>query len=180
MRHSQTVIPLISIVVGMLLLAYASVPLYRIFCEATGFGGTTREAAGNASHISNRSITVRFDTSTDPHLPWKFKPVEPQVTVHYGENRLVAFTASNESAVQTMGRATYNVTPFAAGRYFNKIQCFCFKQQLLGPHQTTNLPVSFFIDPAMLDDPELRDVTNITLSYTFFSYDSRNHSKLRD
>ena len=100
------------------------------------------------------------------------------MTVHVGENKLVAFKATNESAETTKGQATYNVTPFAAGRYFNKIQCFCFKQQVLAPHQSATMPVSFFIDPAMLSDPELRDVANITLSYTFFSYDSRNHSKL--
>jgi cytochrome c oxidase assembly protein subunit 11 len=177
MNHHRTLIPLISIVVGMMMLAYASAPLYRMFCAATGFGGTTREAAGNATRISDRRITVRFDTTTDPHLPWIFKPVEPQVTVRFGENRLVAFTATNTSDMPTLGHATYNVTPFAAGRYFNKIQCFCFKQQPLGPHQQVQMPVSFFVDPAMRDDPQLRDVTNITLSYTFFSYDSANHSK---
>jgi len=180
MNYNRTLLPLVGIAVGMLMLAYAAVPLYRIFCATTGFGGTTREATKNTSKVSNRTITVRFDASTDPHLPWRFKPVEPSVTVRLGENRLVAFTAANESAVVTRGRATYNVVPFAAGPYFNKIECFCFKQQSLGPHQSANLPVSFFIDPAILDDPQLRGVTNITLSYTFFSYDSQNHSKLRD
>ncbi len=180
MNHNRTLVPLIGIALGMLMLAYASVPLYKLFCQVTGYGGTTREASAvkPSKPNNNRIITVRFDTSTDPKLPWTFKPVEREVTVRTGENRLVAFTAHNDSGVATMGRATYNVTPFAAGRYFNKIQCFCFEQQPLAANQSVNMPVSFFIDPAMLDDPELRDVANITLSYTFFSYDSRNQSKL--
>ena len=169
-----------AIALGMLMLAYASVPLYRLFCEATGFGGTTRRVEANTiTKISDHVITVRFNADIDPKLPWKFEPVEKSVQVHLGENRLVAFRAVNESNFPTRGTASYNVTPFAAGKYFNKIQCFCFEEQHLAPGQSANFPVSFFIDPAILDDPLVGKVTNITLSYTFFSYESANQSKLR-
>jgi cytochrome c oxidase assembly protein subunit 11 len=171
--HRATALSLLGIVLGMLMLAYASVPLYRIFCKVTGFGGTTREAAQAPVSVSERTITVRFNADTDPALPWKFT-APPPVTVHIGENKLVAFHAINESNEVIKGSATYNVTPFEAGPYFDKIQCFCFQQQQLGPHQAADLPVSFFIDPAILGDPRLRGLANITLSYTFFSYDSRN------
>ena len=107
-------------------------------------------------------------------LPWKFEPIEKHVAVHIGENRLVAFRATNLSNQPTRGTATYNVTPHLAGKYFNKIQCFCFTEQHLGAGATANLPVSFFIDPAIIDDPDLKGLSNITLSYTFFSYDSKN------
>lgn len=160
------------------MLAFASVPLYRLFCQVTGFGGTSQRTAAHSTHMVDRSVTITFDANTDRRLPWKFEPLEKSVTVRIGENRLVAFRATNESAVPTRGTATYNVTPFAAGKYFNKVQCFCFEEQRLASNQSVNMPVSFFIDPAILDDPEVRDVTNITLSYTFFSYESANKSKL--
>lgn len=171
---------LTAIAVGMLMLAYASVPLYRLFCQVTGFGGTTqRVEANHARSVSDRTVTVRFNADTDPNLPWKFTPIEKTVTVRLGENRLVAFRAKNETNHATRGTATYNVTPFAAGKYFNKIQCFCFEEQRLKPGESATLPVSFFIDPEILNDPLVRDVTNITLSYTFFSYESANKSKLK-
>lgn len=181
MKSNRTIaLQLLSLATGMLLLAYASVPLYRLFCQVTGFGGTTQRAAVQhpSAPVGTRQITVTFDANTDRKLPWKFSPIERSVRVRPGENRLVAFRAVNESAVATRGTATYNVAPFAAGKYFSKIQCFCFDEQRLAPHQSANLPVSFFIDPAIVDDPELRDLTNITLSYTFFSYESANKSKL--
>ncbi len=168
-----------AIAAGMLMLAYASAPLYRLFCQVTGFGGTTQRVAANTSgRVVDRTITVTFDGNIDPRLPWKFEPLEKSVTVKLGQNRLIAFRAVSESKLPTRGTATYNVTPFAAGKYFNKIQCFCFEEQHLAPHQSANLPVSFFIDPAIVDDPELKDLANITLSYTFFSYESENKSKL--
>ena len=180
MNNRATARALAAIAIGMVMLAYASVPLYKIFCPVTGFGGTTQRVAANfITRKSDRIINVRFNADTDPRLPWKFTPVEKSVDVHLGENRLVAFRAVNASDQPTRGTASYNVTPFAAGKYFNKIQCFCFEEQHLGPHQSATLPVSFFIDPAILDDPQLRDVANITLSYTFFSYESANQSKLQ-
>lgn len=181
MRTNRTVaLQLAGLALGMLMLAYASVPLYRLFCQVTGFGGTTKRTEANLAPktVSNSSVHVSFDANTDPRLPWKFSPLEKTVTMRIGENRLVAFRASNDSRVATRGTATYNVTPHAAAKYFNKIQCFCFEEQRLNAGQSVNMPVSFFIDPAFLDDPETRDITNITLSYTFFSYESANKSKL--
>ncbi len=178
MNHRHTVLPLIAIALGMLMLTYAAVPLYRVFCKVTGFGGTPQQVSANHTVVNSRTITVRFNTDVDPHLPWKFEPVQKSVTMRLGENTLVAFRATNLSNEPTRGRATYNITPYAAGPYFDKIQCFCFTEQHLGPGQTAMLPVSFFVDPAILDDAEARDVANITLSYTFFSYDSANKSKL--
>lgn len=180
MAYSKTVTALIAVVVGMVMLAYASVPLYRLFCKVTGYGGTTQQAKQQyAGKPLNQTITVRFNADVDPALPWKFEPLEREVKVHLGENRLVAFRATNLSGVDTRGTAVYNVTPHLVGSYFNKIQCFCFNEQHLGPHQTANLPVSFFIDPAILDDPDLRGLSNITLSYTFFSYESKNKTSPR-
>ena len=179
MHSNRTIaLQLTAIAVGMLMLAYASVPLYRLFCQVTGFGCTSQKPLAPSTRVVDRTITVTFDANVDPKLPWKFEPLEKTVQVKIGENRLVAFRATNESSVATKATATYNVTPFATGRFFNKIQCFCFKEQALAPGQTVNMPVSFFIDPEMLNDPEARDVTNITLSYTFFSYESANKSKL--
>ncbi len=178
MNHRRTVLPLLAIVVGMAMLAYASVPLYRLFCQVTGFGGTTRRVAANFSDgVSSQTLKVRFNADTDPHLPWQFEPIEKEITVRIGENRLVAFRAQNRTDKETRGTATYNVTPNQAGKYFNKIQCFCFEEQQLHPGEEVTMPVSFFIDPAILDDTELKGLTNITLSYTFFSYDSANHRK---
>ena len=177
--NRATALNLMAIAVGMLMLAYASVPLNSLFCKVTGFGGTTQRAEANHTKRNARTITVHFNADTDPTLPWKFEPIEKTVTVQLGENRLIAFRATNLSNQPTKGTATYNVTPYALGQYFNKIQCFCFQQQQLAPQQTATLPVSFFIDPAMLDDPEARDIRNTTLSYTFFSYESANKSKLR-
>ncbi len=180
MKSNRSIaLQLLAMSVGMLMLAYASVPLYRLFCQVTGFGGTTQRVAANTSgaHSTQRTMIVSFDANTDPQLPWEFRPLEKTITVRIGENRLVAFHAKSLTNAPTRGTAAYNVTPHAAGKYFNKIQCFCFEEQHLGPNQSANLPVSFFIDPAILDDPETRDVTNITLSYTFFSYESANKSK---
>lgn len=171
---------LASIAVGMVMLAYASAPLYRLFCQVTGFGGTTQRADAKpfTGKASTREVTVRFDANTDPKLPWAFKPLEHQVTVNIGQNRLVAFEAQNLSKQATKGTATFNVTPNSVGKYFNKIQCFCFEEQHLAAGQKVNMPVSFYLDPEYLNDPETRDITNITLSYTFFSYESANKSKL--
>ena len=179
MNNRTLALNLAGIAVGMMMLAYASVPLYKIFCQVTGFGGTTQRVSANHVKRSERTVNVRFNADTDPRLPWKFEPIEKSVTVHFGENRLVAFRVTNLSDRETRGTASYNVTPFPVGPYFNKIQCFCFEEQRLHPHETVTMPVSFFIDPAILDDPLVRDVTNITLSYTFFSYESANQSKLR-
>lgn len=156
------------------MLAYASVPLYQLFCQVTGFGGTTMKATSAPLAVFDRTLTVHFNADHDPALPWKFTPLQKQVTVKVGENKLIVYRTENTTNEETRGTATYNVVPHAAGKYFNKIQCFCFQEQRLDPREVVNMPVSFFIDPAILEDKELADLQNITLSYTFFSYESAN------
>lgn len=167
-RNLYTALSLAGIVFGMVLLAYASVPLYRLFCQITGIGGTTQASMTAPDTMLDRVVTVRFNADMAPSMPWQFRPLQSQVTVHIGEQKLVAYTAENQSDKALVGVATYNVTPFKVGPYFNKIQCFCFENQLLNPGQQVNMPISFFIDPAFAEDPDMRDVHTITLSYTFF------------
>ena len=155
---------------AMLRLGYASVPLYRLFCQVTGFGGTTmRVSAAEAAgvKVAGQTISVRFDGNVDRNLPWAFKPVQVTQTVQIGARSLAAYSATNLSERPITGRASFNVSPENAGKYFNKIQCFCFTEQTLQPGQDVRMPVTYFVDPAILDDPEARDIKQITLSYTF-------------
>ena len=156
------------VIVGMVGLSFASVPLYRLFCAATGFGGTTQRAETAADHVAAGLVTVRFDAATAPDLAWEFRPMTAEVTLHPGEQREVFFRASNRSSETITGRATYNVTPTKAGIYFDKLQCFCFDEQQLKPGETKDMGVVFFVDPDLLTDPGTRDVRTITLSYTMF------------
>lgn len=167
-RNHATLLSLLAIAAGMAGLAYGAVPLYRIFCQVTGFGGTTQAAENIPSTISNRMVTVRFNTDIAPDLPWTFAAETKSVQTHIGEQMLVTFKAENLSDTPTRGIAAYNVTPPQFGPYFNKVQCFCFENQPLGPNEKAMMPVSFFIDPAMLDDPALKNADSVTLSYTFF------------
>ena len=167
-RHGRVVVSLVLLVVAMAGLSYASVPLYRMFCEATGYGGATRRAAAGSHMAVDRRITVRFDATTSSELNWDFRPEQREVTLNVGENSLAFYRAVNKSGAPLTGTATFNVTPEIAGSYFNKVQCFCFTEQTLAPGQTADFPVSFFIDPAMLNDPDAKNVQEITLSYTFF------------
>jgi len=170
-RNRRTMLSLLAIVVGMGCMAYASVPLYRLFCQVTGFGGTTQRAAAApaqvAAQATDRIITVRFD-ATVGDVPWEFEPVQLSVAARVGETELIAYRAHNAARQAVTGTATFNVTPSKAGQYFDKIQCFCFTEQTLQPGESAELPVSFFIDPALLQDRNLDDVDTITLSYTFF------------
>ena len=156
---------------GMIGLAYASVPLYELFCRVTGFGGTTQVADTAPVQVLDRTINVRFDANTGPGLGWEFGPVERQVTLNIGELKQVAYTAHNWRRVASTGSATFNVTPQAAGIYFNKMECFCFTETTLEPGEHMDMPVVFFIDPAIVDSRELQDISTITLSYTFFNVD---------
>lgn len=167
--NTHLAVNLVLLAAGMLGLAYASVPLYRLFCEMTGYGGTTREAqpAPNMK-IGTRQFTITFNADTDPNLPWNFHPNQPKLSTHTGEQTLTHYTAKNTSNQRITGHATYNVIPFAAGAYFNKIECFCFKEQTLEAGQSVDMPVLFFIDPAIENDPDMKNVKTITLSYTFF------------
>lgn len=150
-------------------LTYAAVPLYRMFCEATGYGGTTQRAVEIPTEIGERIITVRFNADiASADLPWQFAPEEKEAVVHVGEQRLTFFKAKNLANESIVGAATFNVTPFKAGPYFQKVACFCFDEQTLDAGESVDMGVSFFVDPAIDKDPNLRDVKTITLSYTFF------------
>lgn len=166
--NTKTLILLVILTLGMLGLAFASVPLYKMFCQVTGFGGTTQRAVVFPTRVTNRIITVRFNADTHPQLPWEFKTLQNEVRVRAGEVGLAFYHAKNTNDKPTEGMATYNVTPNKAGIYFNKVECFCFERQHLEAGQDTDFPVQFFIDPAFADDPAMNDVDTITLSYTFF------------
>jgi cytochrome c oxidase assembly protein subunit 11 len=157
---------------GMTGLGYASVPLYRAFCQATGFGGTTQKAdAAPGAIMSGKTVSVRFDANHVAALPWNFSPEKISEPVILGEREVAFFTAKNLSDKPVTGRATFNVTPTQAGKYFNKIQCFCFTEQTLLPGKQVRMPVIFYVDPKIADDPDARDIREITLSYTFYPID---------
>jgi cytochrome c oxidase assembly protein subunit 11 len=153
---------------GMIGMAYASVPLYAIFCQVTGYGGTTQRTTQYASQVLDRKMTVRFDTNVAPGLPWTFKPVAREVTMKVGETVQSDFTVTNLFDTPTRAVAQFNVTPETAGVYFNKVECFCFNETDLKPGETRTMPVVFYIDPAIAEMAELNGVTTITLSYTYF------------
>ncbi len=169
-RNGVTGVVLFAIVGGMVGMAYAAVPLYKLFCQVTGYGGTPavgmapKAAAGDET----RQITVRFDSNVNPALPWRFKPAQRQMTVRLGDTVLAYYVARNLSDAPAVGTATFNVTPHKAGPYFSKVDCFCFTEQRLEPGQEMDMAVSFYVDPEIYDDPNTRDVRTITLSYTFF------------
>lgn len=157
----------LAVVVGMIGMSYAAVPLYRIFCQVTGFGGTTQTADIAPDEILDRRMEVRFDASIAKGLDWKFKPAQSSVTVQVGEVGLAFYRAKNLTENPITGTASFNVTPAKAGAYFTKIDCFCFTDQTLQPGQEMDMPVQFFVDPAIAEDENLAEVKTITLSYTF-------------
>jgi len=148
-------------------MAYASAPLYRLFCQVTGYGGTTQRAEAGADHMLDRTIVVRFDGNV-AGMPWKFGPEAQQITLKLGETAVVDFVAENTGPTALTGTATFNVQPDIAGAYFNKIECFCFTEQKLEAGERIQMPVQFFVSPEMADDRELEGTRTITLSYTFF------------
>ncbi|HUZ66177.1 MAG TPA: cytochrome c oxidase assembly protein [Beijerinckiaceae bacterium] len=158
----------IAIIALMLSIVAYSPTLYRWFCSATGYGGTTVRVAADHAKISKREVTVSFDTNVAPGLPWRFAPEQGPVKVHLGQQKLVFFSAQNMSNHAIVAHATYNVTPQRSGLYFKKIQCFCFNEERLEAHQKVDMPVVFFVDPALASDPTTAAVHDITLSYTFF------------
>lgn len=160
---------------AMVALAFASVPLYRIFCQATGFNGTTQRGTAAAAPseaqvaaLRGNTVIIRFDGNTAPNLPWKFQPEKTRDTVQIGERRMAFFRATNLSDKPVTGSATFNVSPDTAGLYFVKIACFCFTQQTLAPGETVDMPVTYYVDPAFLTDPDASKIEEITLSYTFY------------
>lgn len=158
---------LLAVAVAMVGGSYAAVPLYRIFCQVTGFGGTTNVAERPSAKISERVVTVRFDATVNG-VPWAFQPVQRSIKTHVGETTLAFYRAENHGSEPVTGTATFNVTPLKAGQYFSKIECFCFTEQRLEPGASVEMPVTFFVDPAIEDDRNLDEVTTITLSYTFY------------
>lgn len=169
-RNRRLALVLVLLVAGMVGLAFAAVPLYRLFCQVTGFGGTTRVAATAPTPktpIAAR-VAVGFDANVAPDLPWRFEAPQP-VGLRLGEQGHAVYTARNLGDRPILGTATFNVTPHKAGKYFNKVECFCFTEQVLRPGEAKDFPVTFFVDPALADDADTRDVTAITLSYTFFN-----------
>jgi len=167
-RNARLAWSLAAAVGGMLALAYAASPLYDMFCRATGFGGTPQVAQEGERPILSRTVNVRFDSNVDVNLPWRFTPLEREVKVKLGEERLVHYRVTNVSQRPIVGTSTYNVTPETAGAWFNKLQCFCFTEQLLLPGQSMDMPVVFFVDPEMDKDRRYDNVRTVTLSYTFF------------
>jgi cytochrome c oxidase assembly protein subunit 11 len=171
-RKSRTALLMALIVCGMTGLAFAAVPLYREFCAATGFAGTPQVALnGQAPGDTGHLISIRFDANTAPDLPWRFRPVDTHRQVAIGARNIALFEAQNLSSHPITGQARFNVSPSQAGRYFTKIQCFCFTEQRLTAGQDVQMPVVFYVDPAILDDPDTRDISEITLSYTFYPVD---------
>jgi len=167
-RNRRTVIALVCVLAGMVGLVSASVPLYNLFCRVTGYGGTTRIAQAPERMAGGRRITVRFDASVNSGLAWKFSPAQGPMTVRVGETALAFYHARSTASGPTVGTATFNVTPQKAGQYFDKIDCFCFTEQRLEAGDSADMAVSFFIDPAIMEDRNLDDVNTVTLSYTFF------------
>ena len=167
----KTVLQTVSLVVFMGALAWASVPLYDWFCRVTGFGGVTNTAQTGSDVILDKTIKVRFDASLDRDMPWEFKPVERQVEMRIGETGLVFYEAYNPTDRPVAGTASYNVTPYEAGNFFTKIDCFCFEQQILQPGERVEMPVTFFVDPEIVDDRDAKYTKVITLSYTFYETD---------
>jgi cytochrome c oxidase assembly protein subunit 11 len=160
-----------SVAAGMVGMSYAAVPLYRLFCQVTGFGGTTQRADAAPEKATDSPVSVRFDANTSGNLAWSFHAVQTQMTVKVGEQNMAYYKATNISDKPVTGTAVFNVTPVQAGVYFNKIQCFCFTEQTLKPGESIEMPVSFFVDPDMLQDPDAAGIKEITLSYTFYPVD---------
>ena len=170
-KNTRTALWMALLVAFMVGLAFASVPLYRMFCELTGFDGTPRRAEKAPGAVAGQ-IGVRFDANVHPGLPWRFEPEQETVEVAPGAQTKIFYRAQNLTARAITGQAAFNVTPDQVGKYFNKIQCFCFTEQTLKPGQTVDMPVVFFVDPKILKDDDTKDVHEITLSYTFYPVES--------
>jgi cytochrome c oxidase assembly protein subunit 11 len=174
-RKGATALLLVSVVAGMVGLSFASVPLYRLFCQATGVGGTTQRADRAPANASDVVVTIRFNAETAPDLGWEFHPLQDAVTVHPGEQRQIFYRAVNKTTQPVTAAATFNVTPAKSGIYFDKLQCFCFSEQHLEPGESADMGVVFFVDPDILTDPNTTELRTITLSYTMF----RAHTPVR-
>ncbi len=166
-RNRRTAVIAFGAVAGMVGLSFASVPLYSLFCSVTGYNGTVQRGQA-APGATDRSITIRFAADTSPNLPWRFQPEQSAVTLRLGEEGMAYYTAANRADTPVTGIAVYNVTPEKVGRYFHKTACFCFDEQTLTPGQQVDMPVTFWVDPRIAEDPSTQDVNTITLHYTFY------------
>ncbi|MEM7213181.1 MAG: cytochrome c oxidase assembly protein [Pseudomonadota bacterium] len=176
--HTKTLVPLIGVIVGMTAMAWAAVPLYDLFCRVTGYGGTTQIAAEGSEEILEQTVTVRFDASIAKDMPWKFKPAQTTMDIRIGETGLAFYEAHNPTDRPVAGTASFNVTPLSIGGYFAKIDCFCFTEQVLQPGETVTMPVTFYVDPEIVSDPETAGTHTITLSYTFFETELESQAGL--
>ena len=167
MRNARLAVICGLVFAAMVGMAFASVPFYRAFCQATGFNGAVRRASAASTTISNNTVIVRFDTNVRG-MSWRFEPVQPSQTVKLGESKLAFFRATNTGATPVTGRALFNIVPESAGPYFSKLECFCFKNQTIRPGETVEFPVVYFVDPRYAKDPDAQSAGEITLSYTFF------------
>ncbi len=167
-RHRAIAATCALIAASMVGLSFAAVPLYRIYCQTTGYAGTTQRAEKASDVVLDRTLTVHFDANVAPDLPWSFAPEQHKLEVKIGENALAFYKATNNSDHAITGSAVFNVAPEAGGIHFNKIQCFCFTEQRLEPGETVDMAVSFYIDPAFVDDDDTKDLSELTLSYTFY------------
>jgi cytochrome c oxidase assembly protein subunit 11 len=171
-RDGILALALAGVVAGMVGLSFAAVPLYRAFCQATGYAGTPQRADKGADEVLDRTVTVRFDANVDPGLPWSFVPERRTMQVKIGETALAFFKATNNTDKPITGRAVFNVVPEQIGLYFTKIECFCFTKQTLAARSSVEMPVTFFVDPKMVDDQDTKNISEITLSYTFYRDDT--------
>jgi cytochrome c oxidase assembly protein subunit 11 len=173
-KNQRAGLIVLAVIFGMLLLSFASVPLYRLFCQVTGFGGMPSiDPDAVAERVLERDITIRFNADVAQGMPWSFKADDPAVTLKIGEKGLTSFKAKNLTSQPVEGTAIFNVLPLGAGKYFHKTQCFCFGRQSLAGGQEAHMPIAFFVDPDIVNDPDLKDIKTITLSYTFFRADSK-------
>jgi cytochrome c oxidase assembly protein subunit 11 len=170
-RDGMLALSLAGLVAAMVGLSFAAVPLYRIFCQATGYNGTPQRADKGADQVLDRTITVRFDGNVDPALPWSFAPEQRTMEVKIGETALAFFKATNRTEAPVTGTAIFNVTPEQAGLYFTKIECFCFTEQTLAAGASAEMPVTFFVDPKIVENDDTKNIAEITLSYTFYRTD---------
>lgn len=167
-RNRRTALAAFATVAGMVGVSFAAVPLYDLFCRATGFNGTPMIGSAAAPGAGEQVLTIRFNANTQPNLPWRFEPVAPSLRLRVGEEGVAFYNAVSSGERPSTGIATYNVTPEVVGRYFHKTACFCFEEQTLQPGQQVDMPLAFWVDPAITQDPNTRDIRTITVSYTFF------------
>lgn len=177
-KNRKTATIVAAVVLGMVGMSFAAVPAYKAFCQVTGWGGTTQRAEAEADKVLSRKVTVRFDGTVGLGLPWRFKPQQMSQTLKVGETGLAFYEAENLSDRPVVGRATFNVSPAKAGMYFNKVECFCFTEQLLQPGEKVSMPVTYFIDPKIDQDRNMTEVETITLAYTFFVWEDADIAAL--